>query len=89
MTKAACCRNIEIVLHPTTLSYLYLYIYIYIYMHAHIVAKTRKFSVSKVLNIVYVELTKQIKLHLFPHGKTFYSYAVDDDDPQTVLQANL
>ena len=26
LTKAACCRNIEIVLHPTTLSYIYIYI---------------------------------------------------------------
>ena len=28
MTKAACCRNMEIVLHPTTLSYIFIYIYI-------------------------------------------------------------
>ena len=27
MTKTACCQNIEIVLHPTTLSYIYIYIY--------------------------------------------------------------
>ena len=26
LTKAACCRNIEIVLHPTTLSYIYIHI---------------------------------------------------------------
>ena len=30
LTKVACCRNIEIVLHPATLSYVYVYIYIYI-----------------------------------------------------------
>ena len=30
LTKAACCQNIDIVLHPTTLSY------IYIYAHKHI-----------------------------------------------------
>ena len=28
--KAACCRNIEIVLHPTILSYIYTYIYMHI-----------------------------------------------------------
>ena len=33
LTKAACCRNIEIVLHPTILSYIYIYIYIYIYTY--------------------------------------------------------
>ena len=52
LTKAACCRNIEIVLHPTTLSYIctyvniyiyvsfktiYIYIYIYIYVNIYIV----------------------------------------------------
>ena len=25
LTKAACCQNIEIVLHPTTLSYIYIH----------------------------------------------------------------
>ena len=48
LTKAACCRNIEIVLHPTILSYIYiniymyfiiciifvLYVYIYIYIYS-------------------------------------------------------
>ena len=29
LTKAACCRNIEIVLHPTTLSYIYIHIVIF------------------------------------------------------------
>ena len=28
LTKAACCRKIEIVLHPTILSHIYIYIYI-------------------------------------------------------------
>ena len=49
LTKAACCRNIEIVLHTTTLSifnvlwcdasstyYIYIYIHIYIYIYAYI-----------------------------------------------------
>ena len=29
--KAACCQNIEIALHPTTLSFTYIYTYIYIH----------------------------------------------------------
>ena len=28
LMKAACCQNIEIVLHPTILSHIYIYIYI-------------------------------------------------------------
>ena len=43
LTKAACCRNIEIVLHPTILSYIYIYIYTasnglrrYIYMYIYL-----------------------------------------------------
>ena len=44
LTKAACCRSIEIVLHPTTISYIY------------IVVTTKEFSENKVLNIVNVEL---------------------------------
>ena len=35
LTKAACCRNIEIVLHTTTLS-IYIYIHIYICTHIYI-----------------------------------------------------
>ena len=61
LTKAACCRNIEIVLHPATDLYLMccgvmlLLLIIYIYILIKI-----KFSENKVLNVVDVELCKQL-----------------------------
>ena len=51
----------------------------------YVVAKTRKFSENKVLNIVNVELI-QLQLHLLPYGVTLcFSYADDDDNPQICL----
>ena len=43
----------------------------------------REFCENKVLNIVGVELGKQLKLHLSLHSVTHcFTYAIDDNDPQ-------
>ena len=50
LTKAACCRNIEIVLHPTILSYIYIYIYIYIYyIYIYIIYDSKSLDVVQSL----------------------------------------
>ena len=36
------------------------------------------------LNLCFVYVYKQLRLHLLPHGVTLcFTYVVDDDDPQT------
>ena len=53
MTKAACFRNTEIVLHPTTLSFVYINKYIYIVC-----------SVSFLINIVNSENIVYIYIYI-------------------------
>ena len=45
LTKAECCRNIEIVLHPTALTFMYIYVYI----HKYLRGRTQECSKSLVV----------------------------------------
>ena len=56
----------------------------------YIVVEMMKFNRNKVLIIMDVELSKQLRLHLLLHGVTLcFTYAVDDDDHQALLMLLL
>ena len=60
LTKAACCLNIEIVLHTTTLSiYIYIYIYTYIYIYSQ---RVSDFLFVSLRPFFYAALAKRWKV---------------------------
>ena len=53
-------------------------------LYTYILVIGRKFIENNVLNTVNIELSKQLRLHLLPHGVTLcFTYTIHNDDPQT------
>ena len=65
LTKAACCRNIEIVLHPTTLSYIYIYIHTYIHIHVYIYAYIYIHIYTYIYMFIYMHIYIYMYIHMY------------------------
>ena len=61
-----------------------------IHIYLYIVNETSKFTENNMLNVINVEISQHLKLHILLHGVTLcFAYAIDDDNPQTLSEDHV